>query len=109
MQAARNTTTRRKWSNVNGERQINIVLIDMNWVELGSTRTGKGRFWRWRIRLAPKIRIRKIPLPKKMVLWVRDAYVRMMLGLAIIQSYKFLLMAHGALFVPRGVAATQVR
>lgn len=53
-----------------------------NRVELGSTRTGKGRFWRWRIRLAPKIRIRKIPSPKKMVLWVRDAYVRMMLGLA---------------------------
>ena len=53
-----------------------------NRVELGSTRTGKGRFWRWRIRLAPKIRIRKIPSPKKMLLWVRDAYVRMMLGLA---------------------------
>ncbi|RDX58539.1 hypothetical protein CR513_62138, partial [Mucuna pruriens] len=54
----------------------------MNRVELGSARTGKGRFWRWRIKFSPKIRIRKIPSPKKMVLWVRDAYVRMMLGLA---------------------------
>ncbi|TKY52484.1 hypothetical protein E2542_SST24006 [Spatholobus suberectus] len=53
-----------------------------NRVELGSTRTGRGRFWRWRIKLAPKIRIQKIPSPKKVVLWVRDAYVRMMLGLA---------------------------
>lgn len=53
-----------------------------NRVELGSARTGKARFWRWRIRLAPKIRIRKIPSPKKALIWVRDAYVRMMLGLA---------------------------
>ncbi|WVY95795.1 hypothetical protein V8G54_027946 [Vigna mungo] len=115
-----------------------------NRVELGSTRNGKGRFWRWRIRLAPKIRIKKIPSPKKVVLWVRDAYVRMMLGLAnsrvmtagasasgfggplsavdtsfagfgraqpkeyddkaIIQIYKSILMAHGAL-VPRDAAA----
>ncbi|KAL2323681.1 hypothetical protein Fmac_028060 [Flemingia macrophylla] len=48
-------------------------------VELGG---GKPRFWRWRIRVAPKIRIGKIPSPKKMLLWVRDAYVRMMVGLA---------------------------
>ncbi|KAK7277792.1 hypothetical protein RJT34_22809 [Clitoria ternatea] len=54
----------------------------MNRVELGSGRTGKTRFWRWRIKLAPKIRIRKIASPKKMALWVRDSYVRMMLGLA---------------------------
>ncbi|XP_027367322.1 uncharacterized protein LOC113873414 [Abrus precatorius] len=53
-----------------------------NRVELGSTRTRRGRFWRWKIKLSPKIRIRKIPSPKKMVVWVRDAYVRMMLGLA---------------------------
>ncbi|CAJ1969810.1 unnamed protein product [Sphenostylis stenocarpa] len=53
-----------------------------SWVELGSTPTGKVRFWRWRIRLAPKIRIRKIPSPKNVLLWVRDAYVRMMLGFA---------------------------
>ncbi|KAK7344404.1 hypothetical protein VNO77_13957 [Canavalia gladiata] len=54
----------------------------MNRVQLGSTRTGKGRFWRWRIKLSPKIRIRKIPSPKKVMLWMRDAYMRMMLGLA---------------------------
>ncbi|XP_061358747.1 uncharacterized protein LOC133302940 [Gastrolobium bilobum] len=46
--------------------------------ELGATGT---RRWR-RIKMAPKIRIPAICSPKKLVLWVRDAYVRMMLGLA---------------------------
>ncbi|MED6221912.1 hypothetical protein PIB30_059319 [Stylosanthes scabra] len=51
--------------------------------ELGSTtRTRDTRFWRWRIKISPKIRIRRIPSPKKMLIWLRDAYVRMMLGLA---------------------------
>ncbi|MED6212520.1 hypothetical protein PIB30_084192 [Stylosanthes scabra] len=51
--------------------------------ELGSkTRTRETRFWRWRIKVSPKIRIRRIPSPKKMLIWLRDAYVRMMLGLA---------------------------
>lgn len=55
-----------------------------NRVELGSsqTRKGGGRFWRWRIKLSPKIRFHRIPSPKKLLLWARDAYVRMMLGLA---------------------------
>jgi len=53
-------------------------------VELGSTQTRKGRFWRWKIKLSPKIRINRIriPSPKKMLLRARDAYVNMMLGLA---------------------------
>ncbi|MED6145324.1 hypothetical protein PIB30_024077 [Stylosanthes scabra] len=46
---------------------------------LGSRGT---RFWRWRVKVAPKIRIRRVPSPKKMLLWLRDAYVRMMLGFA---------------------------
>ncbi|CAJ1876265.1 unnamed protein product [Sphenostylis stenocarpa] len=37
---------------------------------------------RWRIKINPKMKIRKISSPKKLVLWVRDAYMRMMLGLA---------------------------
>ncbi|KAJ1402401.1 hypothetical protein SESBI_28093 [Sesbania bispinosa] len=53
-----------------------------NRVELGTTQTRKGGFWRWRIKVAPKIRIHRIPSPKKFLLWVRDAYVRMMMGLA---------------------------
>lgn len=47
-------------------------------VQLG----GSQRRRRWRIKLARKIRIPKISSPKKLVLWVRDAYVRMMLGMA---------------------------
>ncbi|WJX79821.1 hypothetical protein P8452_62901 [Trifolium repens] len=38
---------------------------------------------RWRIKISPKIKIPKISSPKKwMVVWLRDTYVRMMLGLA---------------------------
>ncbi|XP_015946594.2 uncharacterized protein LOC107471614 [Arachis duranensis] len=48
--------------------------------QLGSRR--RARFWGWRVKVAPKIRIRRVPSPKKMLLWLRDAYVRMMLGFA---------------------------
>jgi hypothetical protein len=54
----------------------------INKVELGSTQAKKGRFWRWKIKLSPKIRIKRIPSPKKMLTWARDAYVNMMLSLA---------------------------
>jgi len=47
-------------------------------VELGENRRRR----RWRIKIKPKMKIRKISSPKKLVLWVRDAYMRMMLGLA---------------------------
>ncbi|KAK7269642.1 hypothetical protein RIF29_22376 [Crotalaria pallida] len=50
--------------------------------ELGSTRNRKGRLWRWKIKITPKIRINRIPSPKKLLVWLRDAYVKMMLGLA---------------------------
>jgi hypothetical protein len=53
-----------------------------NKVELGSNQPRKGRFSRWKIRLSLKIRIKRIPSPKKMLMWARDAYVNMMLGLA---------------------------
>ncbi|XP_004496044.1 uncharacterized protein [Cicer arietinum] len=52
----------------------------INRVKLGTSQTRKGRFWK--IKLSPKIRVNRIPSPKKMVIWARDAYVRMMLGLA---------------------------
>ncbi|XP_061338445.1 uncharacterized protein LOC133285251 [Gastrolobium bilobum] len=68
---------RRGYQRINGSGRRR-----MNRVKLGSTGTRKGRFWRWRIKLSPKIRIHKIPSPKKLLVWVRDAYVRMMLGLA---------------------------
>lgn len=53
-----------------------------NKVELGATQTGKRRFWRWKIKLSPKIRINRIPSPKKLLTRARDAYVSMMMGLA---------------------------
>ncbi|KAK4282541.1 hypothetical protein QN277_013903 [Acacia crassicarpa] len=48
-------------------------------VELGSS-SRRRRFWR--IKMAPKIRLTRIPSPKKMLVWLRDAYVRMMMRLA---------------------------
>ncbi|KAJ7977622.1 Binding protein [Quillaja saponaria] len=49
-------------------------------VELGSTSTRRKRFWK--IRIAPKIRFPKLVSPKKFLVWLRDAYVNMMMGLA---------------------------
>ncbi|KAI4374352.1 hypothetical protein MLD38_012359 [Melastoma candidum] len=42
------------------------------------------RLWRPRVRMAPKVKILRLMAssPKKFLLWLRDAYVRMMLGLA---------------------------
>ncbi|XP_058742607.1 uncharacterized protein LOC131615124 [Vicia villosa] len=56
----------------------------INKVELGNGtgQTRKARFWRWKIKLSPKIRINRIPSPKKLLIRARDAYVRMMMGLA---------------------------
>ncbi|KAE9593790.1 hypothetical protein Lal_00036617 [Lupinus albus] len=56
----------------------------MDTVELGggtSTTTGIRRR-RWRIKISRKIKITKISSPKKMVMWLRDAYVRMMTSVA---------------------------
>ncbi|OIV90989.1 hypothetical protein TanjilG_16949 [Lupinus angustifolius] len=67
---------RRRYQRLNGSgRRTNVV-------ELSSSRTRKGRLWRWKIKITTKIRINKIPSPKKFLAWFRDAYVRMMLGLA---------------------------
>lgn len=59
--------------NGSGRRRKNPV------VELGG-----GTRRRWRIKISPrKVRIPKIRFsPKKMVLWLRDAYVKMMMSLA---------------------------
>ncbi|XP_010507886.1 PREDICTED: uncharacterized protein LOC104784549 [Camelina sativa] len=42
--------------------------------------TRKRRFWR--IKIVPKLRILKRASPKKLLTWLRDAYVNMMLRLA---------------------------
>ncbi|EXB95715.1 hypothetical protein L484_007465 [Morus notabilis] len=37
----------------------------------------------WRIRIAPKLGfLRRVPSPKKLLVWLRDAYVKLMLGFA---------------------------
>ncbi|XP_028781931.1 uncharacterized protein LOC114750290 [Neltuma alba] len=58
--------SRRRYQRLNGRRRRKV------W---------GGRFWR--MRAGPKVRITRISgRAKKMVLWLRDAYTRMMMGLA---------------------------
>ncbi|KAJ6680119.1 hypothetical protein OIU79_019766 [Salix purpurea] len=102
-------------------------------VELGSggstSRRRRRRRFSLRIKIKPKLKILKMSSPKKFFVWLRDAYVKMMLGLAnsraigtsgfgdsfgarpvkeydekmIIQIYKSLVVAQGQL-VPRDAA-----
>ncbi|KAE8681942.1 F5K24.2-like protein [Hibiscus syriacus] len=46
-------------------------------VNLGSTRRRRRRLWRMRV----KAKLRILPSPKKLFVWLRDAYVKMMQGL----------------------------
>ncbi|XP_065860406.1 uncharacterized protein [Euphorbia lathyris] len=50
-----------------------------NTIELGGT-TRRRRFWR--IKIKPKLKLFKTSSPKKFLVWLRDAYVKMMLGFA---------------------------
>ncbi|XWS76616.1 hypothetical protein CRYUN_Cryun01aG0192100 [Craigia yunnanensis] len=64
-------------------------------VELGSSR--RRRFWR--IRVKAKLRI---PSPKKFFVWLRDAYVKMMMGLA---NSRMVNTGYGGAIGDHGVAA----
>lgn len=62
-----------RWQSGSGRRKRNTVVLGA---------TGPRRRW-WRIKMSPKIRFSTIfSSPKKWAVWARDAYVRMMLGLA---------------------------
>ncbi|XLR67873.1 hypothetical protein S83_018545 [Arachis hypogaea] len=80
---------RRYWKRRGGYHRLN----GSNWwrrrhkkqvEQLGTTDTGATNTRRrtWRIKVSRKIRISRIPSPKKFLLWLRDSYVRMMLGVA---------------------------
>ncbi|KAJ0258110.1 hypothetical protein HA466_0069620 [Hirschfeldia incana] len=56
-----------------GGRNAKLVKFDPS--------TRKRRFWR-RIKIVPKLRVLKRASPKKLLTWLRDAYVNMMLRLA---------------------------
>ncbi|KAF9670240.1 hypothetical protein SADUNF_Sadunf13G0047800 [Salix dunnii] len=52
-------------------------------VELGlSTTTSRRRRLTWRIKIKPKLKILKMSSPKKFFVWLRDAYLKMMLRFA---------------------------
>ncbi|XP_018817999.1 uncharacterized protein LOC108989012 [Juglans regia] len=49
--------------------------------QLGSSRA-RLRFWRWRIKITPKLRVLRLPSPKSLLVRLRDWYVKLMLRLA---------------------------
>ncbi|KAJ4727753.1 Binding protein [Melia azedarach] len=46
--------------------------------DVGSTRRRR----LWRIKIKPKLRVFRMSSPKKFFIWLRDAYVKMMMGFA---------------------------
>ncbi|KAJ7973023.1 Binding protein [Quillaja saponaria] len=52
-------------------------------IELGSSSTQTRRKRFWKIKITPKIRFSKMgSAPNKFLVWLRDSYVKMMMGLA---------------------------
>ncbi|KAG6749829.1 hypothetical protein POTOM_046899 [Populus tomentosa] len=120
--------SRRGYERINGSGRIRRKRP----VELGSgSSTSRGRGFSLRIKIKPKLKILKMSSPRKFFVWLRDAYVKMMLGLAnsraigtsgygdafgarrpvkeydekmIVQIYKSLVMTQGQL-VPRDAAS----
>ena len=71
--------SRRGYKRINGSGRIRRKRP----VELGSgSSTSRGRGFSLRIKIKPKLKILKMSSPRKFFVWLRDAYVKMMLGLA---------------------------
>jgi hypothetical protein len=123
------TRMKEYWSRRGYERINGSGRTRRSWpVELGSvsTTSRRRRRFAWRIKVKPKLKALKMSSPKRFFVWLRDAYVKMMLGIAnsraigtagygdgigarpikeydekmIIEIYKSLVMAQGQL-VPR--------
>jgi len=126
------TKMKEYWSRRGYERINGSGRTRRSWpVELGSvsTTSRRRRRFAWRIKVKPKLKALKMSSPKRFFVWLRDAYVKMMLGIAksraistggygdgigafgarpikeydekmIIEIYKSLVMAQGQL-VPR--------
>ncbi|KAF3436504.1 hypothetical protein FNV43_RR23596 [Rhamnella rubrinervis] len=62
-------------------------------VELGSTRRKRV----WRIKITPKLGfMKRVPSPKKLLIWLRDAYVKLMVGFANSRVFSPVAAANGA-------------
>ncbi|XVE77563.1 hypothetical protein DITRI_Ditri13aG0073400 [Diplodiscus trichospermus] len=81
---------RKGYVKLNGSRRARRSTV-----ELGSTR--RRRFWRIRV----KVQLR-ISSPKKFFVWLRDAYVNMMLGIA---NSRMINTAYGGAIGDAGIAA----
>lgn len=69
------------WKRRKGYQRMNKSVRKTNTVKLGGGAT-TGTKKKWRIKISPKIKFPTISSPKKWMVWMRDSYVRMMLGLA---------------------------
>ncbi|XP_010268077.1 PREDICTED: uncharacterized protein LOC104605142 [Nelumbo nucifera] len=67
---------RREYERLDGSGRRRKARVELTTVRLNRRK----RFWR--IRITPKLRLIRIPSPKKLLIRLRDAYVRMMLGFA---------------------------
>ncbi|KAJ6334437.1 hypothetical protein OIU78_011340 [Salix suchowensis] len=68
--------SRRGYERINGSGRIRRNRP----AEMGSgTTTSRRRRFTWRIKVRPKLKFLKMSSPKKVFVWLRDAYVKMML------------------------------
>ncbi|WCJ22277.1 hypothetical protein M5689_004373 [Euphorbia peplus] len=76
------TKLRRYWRRRNYQRVNDTVRRSRNSIELGASNSTTKRRRIWRIKIKPKLKILRNASPKKFFVWLRDAYVKMMLGFA---------------------------
>uniref|UniRef100_A0A6M2EGI1 Uncharacterized protein n=1 Tax=Populus davidiana TaxID=266767 RepID=A0A6M2EGI1_9ROSI len=80
------TKMKEYWSRRGYERINGSGRTRRSWpVELGSVTTTSRRRRRrfaWRMKVKPKLKALKMSSPKRCFVWLRDAYVKMMLGFA---------------------------
>ncbi|KAG6785063.1 hypothetical protein POTOM_010786 [Populus tomentosa] len=80
------TKMKEYWSRRGYERINGSGPTRRSWpVELGSVTTTSRRRRRrfaWRMKVKPKLKALKMSSPKRCFVWLRDAYVKMMLGFA---------------------------
>ncbi|KFK35434.1 hypothetical protein AALP_AA5G283900 [Arabis alpina] len=80
------TTPKRYWRRWRGYEKLDGSSSETNpsrkkankRVKMDPTRKKRS----WRIKIVPKLRILKTASPKKILVWIRDAYVKMMMRLA---------------------------
>ncbi|KAK2649574.1 hypothetical protein Ddye_017063 [Dipteronia dyeriana] len=90
---------RRGYERLNGSSSSVAGRRRINRMELGKA-TRRRRFWR--IKIKPKIKVLQMPSPKRFFVWLRDAYVKMMMGFA--NSRVFMASGYGGAIAGDGMS-----